>query len=125
MEKPPVFVYGTLKPGERLFHHISHAVRDAMPAAIAGHLYDTPFGYPLLVDPGGAEDPLISGVILIPLEDLYEEMISIIDVIEGEAGFEKGVMEVILESGTTVEAIVYYYREAPPYAHLFYGTKWP
>ena len=125
MERPPVFAYGTLKPGEKMFHHISHAVRDAVPAAISGRLYDTPFGYPLLVGPGGEDDPLINGVLLIPLEGLYEEMVRIIDVIEGEAGFEKEVMEVVLESGSRVQAIVYYYNEAPPYANPYFGTEWP
>ena len=125
MEKPPVFVYGTLKPGEKLFHHISHTVRDAVPAAIPGRLYDTPFGYPLLVGPDCEDEQMISGVLLIPQEDRYEEMLRIIDVIEGEAGFEKGEMEVTLEDGKRVAAVVYFYREAPPYAHPFYGTQWP
>ncbi len=125
MEQPPVFVYGTLKPGEKMFRHISHVVRDAIPAAIAGQLYETPFGYPLLVCPGGEDGPLINGVLLVPLDECYEEMMRIIDVIEGEAGFEKGVIGITLENGSRVEAIVYFYREAPPYAHPFFGTEWP
>jgi len=125
MDNPPVFVYGTLKPGEKLFHHISHTVREVIPAAIRGRLYDTPFGYPLLLNPGGEEEPFISGVLLVAGEGLGEEMLRIIDVIEGEAGFEKGLLEVTLEEGSTVEAIVYFYREAPPYARPFSGTQWP
>jgi gamma-glutamylcyclotransferase (GGCT)/AIG2-like uncharacterized protein YtfP len=125
MEQPPVFVYGTLKPGEKMFRHISHVVREALPATITGQLYETPFGYPLLVGPGGEDSPLVSGVLLVPLEECYEEMLRIIDVIEGEAGFEKGVMAVTLENGSRVEAVVYFYREAPPYAHPFYGSEWP
>lgn len=125
MEMIPVFAYGTLKPGEKLFHHISHTVKDALPASIAGRLYDTPFGYPLLVNPGGEGEAMISGVLLIPLEEFYEEMTRIVDVIEGEAGFTKGVMEVVLEDGSRVRAIVHYYAEAPAYARPFYGTEWP
>ncbi|MEW6555219.1 MAG: gamma-glutamylcyclotransferase family protein [Actinomycetota bacterium] len=125
MEPVPVFVYGTLKPGEKMFRHISHTVRDAVPATISGSLYDTPFGYPLLVGPGPEDASAINGVVLIPLEEQYEEMIRIIDVIEGEAGFEKGEMEVTLESGSKLTAIVYFYREAPPYARPFYGNDWP
>jgi gamma-glutamylcyclotransferase (GGCT)/AIG2-like uncharacterized protein YtfP len=125
MEQPPVFVYGTLKPGEKMFRHISHVIRDAISATISGHLYETPFGYPLLVSPGGEDCPLINGVLLIPLDGCYEEMMRIIDVIEGEAGFEKGVMGVNLENGTIVEAVVFFYREAPPYADPFVGTEWP
>ena len=125
MEMVPVFVYGTLKPGEKMFRHISHTVRDTLPATITGRLYDTPFGYPLLVEPGGLEEPVVSGVLLIPVEDQYEEMVRIIDVIEGEAGFEKGEMEVALENGRRVTAIIYYYSEAPPYARPFCGSDWP
>ena len=64
MDMVPVFVYGTLKPGEKMFRHISHTVRDIVPATITGRLYETPFGYPLLVEPGLAEGPAISGVLL-------------------------------------------------------------
>ncbi len=125
MEVIPVFAYGTLKPGEKMFRHISHTVREAVPASIPGRLYETPFGYPLLVGPGEEGEPPVNGVLLVPLEGLYEEMIRIIDVIEGEAGFEKGTMEVALESGQRVTALIYYYREAPPYARPFYGSEWP
>jgi gamma-glutamylcyclotransferase (GGCT)/AIG2-like uncharacterized protein YtfP len=125
MDYTPIFVYGTLKPGEKMFRHISHTVRDAVPATVPGRLYETPFGYPLLVGPGLAGDPMICGVLLVPLEDQYEEMLRIIDVIEGEAGFEKGEMDVTLESGRSITAIVYFYREAPPYASPFYGNEWP
>ncbi|RJP34756.1 MAG: gamma-glutamylcyclotransferase [Actinobacteria bacterium] len=125
MDMIPVFVYGTLKPGEKMFRHISHTVRDAVPAVINGRLYDTPFGYPLLVEPGCGEEAIVNGVLLIPIDDQYEEMLGIIDVIEGEAGFERDEMEVTLESGQRVTAIIYFYREAPPYARPYHGTDWP
>lgn len=125
MKETPIFVYGTLKPGEKMFRHISHTVRNAVPACVPGRLYETPFGYPLLIPAPGEEEQLISGVILVAIEGCYDEMVRIIDVIEGEAGFEKGEMEVILEDGNRVPAIVYFYREAPPYAQPYYGTDWP
>ena len=125
MDMVPVFVYGTLKPGGKMFRHISHTVRDIVPATACGCLHETPFGYPLLVEADPGEELMVSGVLLIPLEGQYEEMVRIIDVIEGEAGFEKGETEVTLENGRKVTAIVYFYREAPPYARPFYGTDWP
>ncbi|NPV59112.1 MAG: gamma-glutamylcyclotransferase [Actinobacteria bacterium] len=125
MEVIPVFAYGTLKPGEKMFRHICHTVRETIPASITGKLYETPFGYPLLVEPGAEGGSPVNGVLLVPLEGMYEEMLRIIDVIEGEAGFEKGEMEVVLESGYRVTALIYFYREAPPYARPFYGTDWP
>jgi len=51
--------------------------------------------------------------------------VRIIDVIEGEAGFAKGEMEVTLESGRKVTAIVYFYHEPPAYARPFFSTDWP
>ncbi len=125
MDMLPVFVYGTLKPGEKMFRHISHTVRDAVPAAVTGRLYDTPFGYPLLVEPGCDEENTVNGVLLVPLDEQHEEMVRIIDVIEGEAGFEKGEAQVTLESGRKVTAIIYFYSEAPAYARPFHGTDWP
>jgi gamma-glutamylcyclotransferase (GGCT)/AIG2-like uncharacterized protein YtfP len=125
MDALPVFVYGTLKPGEKLYHHISHTVKEVIPASIQGRLYDTPFGYPLLVEPGAEGAPSVNGVLLVAVEGLYEEMVRIIDVIEGEAGFEKGVLEVTLEEGSRVQAIVYFYRDPPPYARPFFGGEWP
>jgi gamma-glutamylcyclotransferase (GGCT)/AIG2-like uncharacterized protein YtfP len=123
-ERLPVFTYGTLKPGGRLFHHISHAVRETVPASICGRLYDTPFGYPLLLDAGNEECPLIAGTLIFALDELYEEMLRIMDVIELEAGFERGVREVFTESGRRVRALVYFYREAPRYAHPYEGSSW-
>jgi len=125
MEMIPIFAYGTLKPGGKMFRHISHTVRDALPATIPGRLYETPFGYPLLVVAEKGDEVPISGVVLLPLQDQYDEMIRVIDVIEGEAGFEKGEKEVTLESGQRLTAIVYFYREAPAYARPFYGSDWP
>jgi gamma-glutamylcyclotransferase (GGCT)/AIG2-like uncharacterized protein YtfP len=125
MDEPPVFVYGTLKPGEKMFRHISHTIKDAIPATIRGRLCDTPFGYPLLLSPGDENESIIFGTLLVAREDLHEEMVRIIDVIEGEAGFEKEIFKVTLEEGSRVEAIVYFYREEPPYAQPFSGTEWP
>ncbi len=120
----PVFVYGTLKPEGRLFHHISHAVREMIPASIRGELYDTPFGYPLLLNAGIETFPLVCGVLLVAAEELYDNMIRTIDVIEEEAGFEKGAFDVTLEDGKRTRAVVYFFREPPRYAHPYGGTSW-
>ena len=123
-ERLPVFVYGTLKPEGRLFHHIAHTVRGVIPASVCGVLYETPFGYPLLLSAGDETCPLISGVLIIAADELYDDMVRIIDVIESEAGSEKGVYEVFTETGKRVRALVYFYREPPRYAHPYDGTSW-
>lgn len=123
-ERLPVFVYGTLKPEGRMFYHISHAVLEMVPAAIHGVLYDTPFGYPLLLDAGDEDSPFISGVLIVAAEEFHDEMMRTIDAIEGEAGFEKGEREVFTETGQRVRAVVYFYREPPRYAHPYDGTCW-
>ncbi len=123
-ERLPVFVYGTLKPEGRMFHHIAHAVREVIPASVCGVLYETPFGYPLLLSAGDETCPLIGGVLIIALDELYDDLVRIIDVIESETGSEKGVHEVFTETGKRVKALVYFYREPPRYAHPFDGTSW-
>jgi gamma-glutamylcyclotransferase (GGCT)/AIG2-like uncharacterized protein YtfP len=125
MEDTPIFVYGTLKQGEKLFYHISHTVRDAIPACIKGKLYDTPFGYPLLVCSDDDTALPISGMLLTARDGQYGEMMRIIDVIEGEAGFSKELREVTLENGSAVQAVVHCYHEVPPYAQPYAGTSWP
>ncbi len=43
-----VFVYGTLKPGERGYHLCAGEVIAARPAIALGELYALPFGYPAM-----------------------------------------------------------------------------
>lgn len=43
-----LFVYGTLKQGERNFAHYCRGVRAIEPARVWGRLYDLPYGYPML-----------------------------------------------------------------------------
>lgn len=51
-----IFVYGTLKPGERNYPVCAREVASARPAIAPGHLFALPFGYPAMVP-----DPSHSG----------------------------------------------------------------
>lgn len=55
-----VFVYGTLKPGERSHQICASGVVAARPAIADGHLYALPFGYPVMTIGTGT----VQGVIL-------------------------------------------------------------
>ncbi len=44
----PLFVYGTLKQGERNFERYCRGVRSIEPATVLGRLYHLPYGYPML-----------------------------------------------------------------------------
>jgi gamma-glutamylcyclotransferase (GGCT)/AIG2-like uncharacterized protein YtfP len=45
-----VFVYGTLKPGERYYsQYCQGRVVESCAAIAYGHLYDLPFGYPAMI----------------------------------------------------------------------------
>jgi gamma-glutamylcyclotransferase (GGCT)/AIG2-like uncharacterized protein YtfP len=46
-----LFVYGTLKQGERNFAQFCHGVLAIEPARVLGRLYDLPYGYPMLQVP--------------------------------------------------------------------------
>lgn len=46
-----LFVYGTLKQGQRNFPHYCGGVLAVQPACVLGRLYDLPYGYPMLEIP--------------------------------------------------------------------------
>ncbi len=54
-----VFVYGTLKRGQRNHERFCKGVKEIQIATLRGHLYDLPFGFPALVVP--QEDVITTG----------------------------------------------------------------
>jgi gamma-glutamylcyclotransferase (GGCT)/AIG2-like uncharacterized protein YtfP len=55
-EKPvlfDIFVYGTLKRGQRNHERFCRGALAAREASVRGRLYDLPYGYPALVVPKG------------------------------------------------------------------------
>lgn len=54
-----VFVYGTLKRGQRNHNHFCQGVLAVVEATVRGRLYDLPFGFPALVVP--QEDIIFTG----------------------------------------------------------------
>ncbi len=121
----PIFVYGTLKPGGKLYHHVSASVREVLPARVPGRLYDTPFGYPLLAGAGQGGGEWVEGALLLAREGREAELEEIIDLIELEAGFRKKTVKAILEDEREVNVLVYLFDEIPPYATPFEGGCWP
>lgn len=71
-----VFVYGTLKPGERNYWICADRVVKSSPATVQGRLYHLPLGYPVLT-PGG--DPVkgcllyFRDVTILQILDDYEQ----------------------------------------------------
>ena len=57
--KLKVFVYGTLKKGQRNHEHFCRGFASAREATVRGRLYDLPYGFPALIIP--REDVLITG----------------------------------------------------------------
>lgn len=117
MEQLPFFVYGALEPGGKMHRHIIHAIANMVPAGIVGKLYDTPFGYPLLViDDDAEEAQMIKGILIYSHEELYEEIGVILENIGKEGGFSRNKREVLNEEGEWVEAYVYAYESPPRFA---------
>jgi gamma-glutamylcyclotransferase (GGCT)/AIG2-like uncharacterized protein YtfP len=53
----PVFVYGTLKPGESRWHHLEPFLEgDLVPTDVPGQLWDTGLGHPAWTPPSSPED---------------------------------------------------------------------
>ncbi|MEU1625193.1 gamma-glutamylcyclotransferase family protein [Streptomyces sp. NPDC020096] len=108
----PVFVYGTLRPGEANHPRLLRGRTTAeTPAVLAGALlYEGP-GYPYAVDdPGGGE---IRGELIDPLPEAYEAVLADLDRLEeyvpGAPGnlYERVVREVRPAAGDVRRAWVY------------------
>lgn len=79
---PRLFVYGTLLPGETRWRVLAPLVspNDAGPAAVAGRLYRTPYGWPAAVfDPSATT--VVPGLIVM-LRDPVQAL-PVLDEIEG------------------------------------------
>ncbi len=67
-----LFVYGTLKPGERAFAELCQPFAIAtQPAQARGRLYHLPLGYPAMtLEPGWVQGVLLTFANLAPLDSL-------------------------------------------------------
>ncbi|MCA1833773.1 MAG: gamma-glutamylcyclotransferase [Actinomycetota bacterium] len=96
----PVFVYGTLLPGQWYWSRINRWVDRWEPAEVHGKLYDTGLGYPAAAfGPEGR----IYGVLVHFRPGTHEAARDVIDEIEGE-GTEYRRVEVETISGTKAAA---------------------
>ncbi|MCQ4043599.1 gamma-glutamylcyclotransferase family protein [Streptantibioticus rubrisoli] len=108
----PVFVYGTLRPGEANHGLLRGRTAAETPAVLSGALlYEGP-GYPYAVDdPGGGE---IHGELIDPLPQVYEAVLADLDRLEeyvpGAPGnlYERVAREVRPTSGRPRSAWVYF-----------------
>ncbi|MEU9124130.1 gamma-glutamylcyclotransferase family protein [Streptomyces sp. NPDC048506] len=134
-ERPPFFVYGTLRPGEAN-HARTLRGRTAReePARIHGALlYDGP-GYPYAV--AGPPEAVVHGALVQPRDADYDAVLVALDRLEGYAPgdpenvYERVVTEAVCPDGRTVRAWVYLAAE-PLAARLratgnpLAGGDWP
>jgi gamma-glutamylcyclotransferase (GGCT)/AIG2-like uncharacterized protein YtfP len=77
-----MFVYGTLMPGRLRWPLVEAHVGAHRPAAVAGTLLDTGYGYPALVLEGPGT---VHGVAVDLRADSEQEAIELLDEIEGRA----------------------------------------
>lgn len=95
----PLFVYGTLMPGQPRWPALRrHAVATA-PATAKGHLWDTGAGYPAArFDQTGGDIP---GVLVTIAPDAVADVVAMLDRIEGEGVLFRRV-EVVTSGGPAV-----------------------
>lgn len=76
----PLFVYGTLRPGESRWPLVADSIRDVGETGMAGRRLDTGYGYPGLVS-----DPheTVTGVVLSAHPEAARGLMEALDVIEG------------------------------------------
>ncbi|MFS0635422.1 gamma-glutamylcyclotransferase [Mesobacillus foraminis] len=104
-EKCYVFVYGTLRMGQRNQHVLQNSVRGAAQCYTNGELYDSPYGYPFL-----KEDE--TGRVYGELYEADQELLIKLDDFEGYRGpgknnhYNRTIKTVTTDIGT-VQAFVY------------------
>ncbi|MGW0391710.1 gamma-glutamylcyclotransferase family protein [Streptomyces sp. NPDC003042] len=108
----PIFVYGTLRPGE-VNHDLFLRGRTAAeePARLPGAaLYEGP-GYPYAVERPGA---VVAGELIAPVPGAYGELLAALDLLEGYEGpgrpgnlYDRVARETLRPDGTPVRAWVY------------------
>lgn len=106
-----VFVYGTLRAGQRARRMLDGYVRTSQPAHCTGTLYAFASGYPGVVLDG---DTRIVGELLelddldaaLPLLDAYEgeDFTRILCDVEGGSGIERAWIYVLADAGAAAEA---------------------
>jgi gamma-glutamylcyclotransferase (GGCT)/AIG2-like uncharacterized protein YtfP len=116
MKRTKIAVYGTLRSEEPNSRYAPHAVRK--PCTITGTLYNTGWGFPAFVPEGDTE-------VIAELIEVTEQEWQAIDCLEGYPRFyDRQVMPVALEDGTTEEAWVYIMNELPEDAKVISSGDW-
>lgn len=106
------FVYGTLKRGQSNYHLIAETVRSAVPAMVAGRLYDLgPF--PAL----GPGDDRVRGELLLIEPTLLAHTLTVLDELEGYRPtdprgsiYVRQVVTAVTDEGEEIAANAYFYN---------------
>jgi gamma-glutamylcyclotransferase (GGCT)/AIG2-like uncharacterized protein YtfP len=104
-----VFVYGTLKPGNRLYPAIGGFVEDSIEGYTAGVMYSASHrGFPYVVfNDDKAEPPTIMGFVLTFDPSMIEFVLRELDAIEGHPAHYKRVKIMVYTDDGVVEAWSY------------------
>jgi len=111
MDIKHVFVYGTLKKGERNHDHFCGDALTIEPAVTTGRLYQTPYGFPAIID---APDGQVFGEVM-----TFPDITKTLQRLDRLEGYRPGYGEshyiriektvIILNNGKVVHAWVYVY----------------
>lgn len=108
----PLFLYGTLKPGEvRWFALDGRTVGEPVEAHVPGHLYDTGWGYPAWVP---ADEGSVPGVVLALAPETAAAVWAEVCEIEGGVEGEYAPVETRTLDGTSVLAFPYHVAPGSP-----------
>lgn len=119
MKEKTVFVavYGTLRVGERN-HRLAANALSCSPCTITGTLYDTGFGFPAFEPQGDTK--VAAELIEVTLPDWAG-----LDRLESYPRlYDRKLINVTLENGTTAKAWVYIMNELPEQARVIESGDW-
>lgn len=123
---PPLFVYGTLRPGGRAHHVVADLVDVGDEASVPGMLYDTGRGYPAARFSAVEHTPgeRVHGTLLVPRDATRAaELVRRCDAYEGLPPYERLAVRARTDGGETW-ALAYGWQDPVPPGHRRREGRW-
>ena len=103
-DPPRLFVYGTLQPGHLRWPFLEPFATGHRPALVAGHLYDSGYGWPVAAFADGVDSDVVPGTLVDLDPERADEALEVLDDVEATATDLLGRVVVTTLEGVTAWA---------------------